>query len=465
MLPYPRDESQQAPVPARVIGLGNAGVHLADRIAMSAPRGAEIIAMNSDAQSLTASVVSRKAALGHRATRGLGAGGDPEVGFEAARESMEEIRFAVEGAAVVVLVVGLGGGTGSGAAAVVAEAAREAGAYILVLATMPFSFEGRRRAAQAADAEAALAQHAHAILRFENDRMAELSAPRGGIGETFAASDALITSCVGAFLEMLAGRGPMPITLPGLLAAFAHGSPSAYFGRGQSDSENRAHEALEAALRSPLLDRGRMLGDCVSVIAHVSGPPSLSFSETAAIMRELSKHVPDDAHMFLGVSTTNDASAPVGVTIMGVESTSPPPPARRPRPQFETVPEPRPEPRPEPARRPRPAAPPPDEPTPPPAARHHPPPPADDPPLTPEPPGRLFADDEEAPPHTAPMPAVNPPPSAKPAREKKAASPKARQETLQFEPVARGRFEKSEPTIVGGEDLDVPTFLRTKGKP
>jgi cell division protein FtsZ len=453
MLPYPRDESQQAPVPARVIGLGNAGVHLADRIAMAAPRGAEIIAMNSDAQSLTASVAPRKAVLGHRATRGLGAGGDPEVGCEAVRESMEEIRFAVEGAAVVILVVGLGGGTGSGAAPVVAAAAREAGAYTLVLATMPFSFEGRRRASQAAEAETAIAEHAHAILRFENDRMAELSAPRGGIGETFAASDGLITSCVGAFLEMLAGRGPMPVTLPSLLAAFAQGSPSAYFGRGQSNSENRAHEALEAALRSPLLDRGRMLGDCAAVIAHISGPPSLSFSETAAIMRELSKHVADDARMFLGVSASNDASDPLGVTIMGVESTgAPPPPPRRPRPQSEAEPRPA-----TPPRRPQPAPKPPEH-TPPAAAHDPAPPPAGDPVLSPEPPGRLFIDEEEE-------PHPQPPPAAKPAREKKAGTPpKARQETLQFEPVARGRFEKSEPTIVGGEDLDVPTYLRQKGK-
>jgi cell division protein FtsZ len=444
MLAYPKNEPNASPLPARVVGVGNAGVHLADRISMAAPRGAEVVAMNTDAQSLAASVAPRKSALGARTTRGLGAGGDPEIGHEAARESIEEIRFAVEGVPVVVVVAGLGGGTGSGAAPLVAAAAREAGAYVLALVTVPFSFEGRRRAAQAAAAEAALARNAHAVLRFENDRMSDLAEPRGGIGETFAASDALLAGCVESILGLLAGRGPMPVTLGALTAAFAGASSSAFFGVGESTSDNRAHEALESALSSPLLDRGRTLEVCAAAVVHISGPPSLSFSETAAIMREVAKHVPDEAQLFLGVSTWPDPMAPLSLSLFGMTGTE----AARSKSRHSST-----------RSTPRPKAPPPPQ-TPPPAPTNTEPPelipaadiPAPDTqqPSSPEPPGRLIPEEDESVPE--------PPP------EKSAPAPKIRQETLQFEPVTRGRFAKSEPTIVGGEDLDVPTFLRIQKK-
>jgi cell division protein FtsZ len=486
MLPYPKSDVPPATLPARIIGIGNAGVQLCDRLAMALPGSIEMVAMNSDAQSLTSSVSTRKSLLGQRATRGLGAGGDPEVGFEAARESIEEIRFAVEGASTVILLTGLGGGTGSGATPVIAEAAREAGAFVLALVTTPFSFEGRRRASQATEAETALLQHAHAVIRFENDRMADLSSPRAGIEETFEASDYLLSACVAAFLEMLSGRGPMPVTLGNLMTVLRGGSASALFGRGESQSDNRAFEAVERALKSPLLDRGRMLDDAHSVIVHIGGPPSLSFSETSAIMHEVAKHVPDDAHLFLSVSTVEASSAPLTVTILGnhVENVSP---ARPPAPIAKPSPRPFISPSPTPTESPRPA----------PAAKPAPRPaqhPASEPPaphrrpvseddlLRPKPPGRLFADDDDPAPAaastltSAPVPAPSAPssdlssllPPAQPpkasAPPKKSPSNKAKQETLQFEPAARGRFEKSEPTIVEGEDLDVPTFLRARQK-
>ena len=437
MLAYPKHESHQASLPARIIGVGNAGVHLADRVAMNAPRGAEIVAVNSDAQSLAASVAPRKSGIGPRATRGLGAGGDPEVGFNAAQESIEELRFAVEGAPVVVIVAGLGGGTGSGAAPVLAEAAREAGAFVLALVTMPFAFEGRRRAAQAGEAVSELSRHAHAVLRFDNDRMADLASPRAGLGETFSAADSLLSESVISFLEMIGGRGPMPLSLGGLLNAIGSGSPAALFGRGEATGDNRAHEAIEGALKSPLLDKGRRFQECRSVVVHVSGPPSLSFSETAAIMAAVGKHIPEESALFLGVSVAADPAACLAVTLLaacggttGSELERSP---ARSKPQVRTAPA---------------------HPHPPSAATDASDPPPSAQPESPKPPGRLFADDEA--PAAAPAHPKSP-------EVKKPASTKPKQEVLQFEPVARGRFEKSEPTIVEGQDLDVPTFVRLRG--
>lgn len=443
MMAYPR-ASNSAPAPTiRIIGLGNAGVHFADRLAMSGEAGTDVVVMNTDVQSLTSSIVSQKLALGPKVTRGLGAGGDPEVGYQAAQESLSEIRDAVKDVDLIFLCVGLGGGTASGIAPVVAEMARESGVTVFSLVTTPFSFEGRRRNAQASESLAALASQSHAVLHFENDRMAELTGPRSGIEETFAVADETLISCVTSLAAILQGGVPMPVGLADLLAALGGGSARALFGHGAATGDNRAHEALEAALRSPLLDRGRLLNESHAIVAHLSGPASLAFAEVAAIMRGITKYVADSASVFFGVTTVSDPSAPVQVTILGnydrqsaeeVETpirirasdrteASSPTETTAPKPQPASIPE---------------TAPAVDE------AK----------PLFPEP----AAPEEKTAsvPRTAPV-EPKPRPKIKPAA-------KPKQETLQFESVARGRFEKSEPTIVEGEDLDVPTFLRMRGK-
>jgi cell division protein FtsZ len=189
-----------------------------------------------------------------------------------------------------------------------------------------------------------------------------------------------------------------------------------------------------------------MLDDAHAVIVHVSGPPSLSFSETAAIMREASKHVPDNAHLFLSVSAEENPATPLSVTIFGTHAASgsaqrSPAVIKTPR----TAPAPTPEPKPAtPVQRSVPQAPRKEE----------------DDPLRPKPPGRLFADENDAP-ALLDVPST---PLTKVPTPKKSSPSKAKQETLQFESATRGRFEKSEPTIVEGEDLDVPTFLRARQK-
>ena len=443
MIDYPRSESpSHEPLRIRFIGLGNTGVHLADRLTMANP-GIDVVAMNTDAQSLAQSVAPQKIVLGQQVTRGLGTGGDPEVGYEAAQESIDEVRSAVTGAQIIFLAAGLGGGTASGGIGLLAGQAREAGATVFAIVTSPFSFEGRRRSTQAAEAVSALAAQCHAVIHFENDRMSGISSPRAGIEETFEASDSLLISCVNALVDILQGGGPMPVTMADLLAAIGGGSAKALFGRGEGTGENRAHEALERALRSPLLDKGRLLEEGHAVIAHISGPPSLSFAEVAAIMRELDRHLSDSARLFLGVTTSSDASAPFFVTVIGnyaaqttAETVSSPAPR-------EEIAPPRKAPEPE-EKKTAPAKPVEDE-------------------------RPLFEPPSPAPVVVEKQPAPAPPPvrETRPVPPAKPAAPppsKVKQETLQFETVARGRFEKSEPTIVEGEDLDVPTFLRMRGK-
>ena len=439
MISFPKYlDRSQTPV-VRLVGLGNAGVNLADRITMAGGLGLETVAINSDQLSLTSSVAPVKVSLGPLTTRGLGAGGDPEIGLDAAKESFQEIEDALAGADIIFLCAGLGGGTASGAGGTVAAVAKQSGALLVAIVTSPFGFEGRRRASQAATAFQEISAHADAVIHFENDRMAELSAPKSGVAETFAACDELLGGCIAAVARLISAPGPLGVGLPDLLSVLNGGDGGCLFGTGASAGDNRAHEALERALKSPLLDRGRLLDDAASVLVHLSGPPSLSFAEVGAIMQEIARQASEGSMLHLGVSTLPDKNAPVVVTILAkAGAVTVPAAAPVVRPRRTSSPERPPKPEPAPVEQELPSA--------------------------PEPPVAEKPEPEPEPVRPAPPPRPVPPQPSKqsPSPAPKPAASKIKQETLQFEPVARGRFEKIEPTIVEGEDLDVPTFLRLK---
>ena len=244
--------------------------------------GAELIGMNTDAQALAGCVAPEKLQLGRGTTRGLGAGGDPELGYEAAEESLDAIRAVFDGAQLVFLCVGLGGGTGSGAARLVGSVAREQGALVIGFTTMPFSFEGKRRTAQAEEALAALQSVSDVVICFDNDRMGDAVSPRAGIQDAFVVADQTISQSVRAIAALAAQRGMIHIgfdELTSALRAGGNGAPRCLFGHGEADGDNRAHEALARALKSPLMDKGRMLEDARSVLVNVSGGPGMTLNE------------------------------------------------------------------------------------------------------------------------------------------------------------------------------------------
>ena len=407
MITYPRwleSDPRKAPV-LRLIGIGNAGVNIVDRIAMRGSLPLETVALNSDLHSLNGSVAEKKIALGPLTTHGLGAGGDPERGLEAARESLADLREAVDGADVVFLCAGLGGGTGSPTAPVLAEIARRNGSLVVAVVTTPFQFEGRRRSQQAQEALRELESRTDALVHFGNDRMVELSAPRAEASETFAACDDLLFLSIASMTRIISSRGPLPVSIPDLLSTLRGANGPALFGCGESAGANRAHEALEQALRSPLLDRGRLLHEAGKLLVHLSGPPSLAFVEVAAIMQEITKNTASGTLLQTGITIVSDDAAPLTVTLLGQCGVPQKVESRPPAPVAATVPEPPRE------------------------------------PVAPTPVPR----------------AVEPLPP-------KSAAPKITQENLPLEPIARGRFDKIEPTIFEGEDLDIPTFLRMKIK-
>ena len=460
---YSLPERQEEPIPIKVVGVGSAGSNALDRVLLDGMDKADLIAINTDVQSLASSVAARKVQLGRSSTHGLGTGGDPELGYQAAIESADEICQAIAGARMIFICAGLGGGTGSGAAPIVAQLAREAGSLVIAFATLPFSFEGKRRAAQAHDALSRLNEIANAVICFENDRMGDMVAPKAGIHQAFGIADMTISQSVRSIVNLIQRPGLIRIGFDDLFAALRSQNGRCLFGFGESDTDNRAHDALTQALKNPLMDKGRMLSEAAHVLVQVAGGPGMTLSEVEILMRELGRHVRDHTQIVFGTAVDGKMGNRLSVTIISslasedsiaAQDTSPPPePFLAPPPAIlEQVEEP-------------PPAPPTIDIVPEIESAASPEPAPDDL-IAVEPPVAA-----EAPPPPVPAPSIKKPaprlipPKKKPVVEKEAKPPKekivqAKQEVLQFEPVTRGRFEKSEPTIVEGQDLDIPTFLR-----
>src|SRR5437899_7237504 len=294
---YTLPEREEEIIPIKIVGVGGAGANALDRIVLDGMERADLIAANTDVQSLASSVAACKVQLGRSVTRGLGAGGDPELGYQAAVESADEIRQALVDARMIFICAGLGGGTGSGAAPLVAQLAREAGSLVIAFATLPFSLEGKRRSTQAQEALARLNEIAHAVICFENDRMGDMVAPKAGIHQAFAVADITISQSVRSIVNLIQRPAIIRIGFDDLLAALRSPNGRCLFGFGESDSDNRAHDALARALKNPLMDRGRMLADAANVLVQISGGPAMTLTEVEILMQELGRHIRDNTQI------------------------------------------------------------------------------------------------------------------------------------------------------------------------
>ena len=309
-------------VPVTVIGLGGAGTNILDTIALEGLPGAQLVALNTDARALQSSMLGVKLQLGNELTRGLGTGGDPELGADAVRSSEAEIREEIRGQKMVFLCTGLGGGTGSGAAPLVARMAREEGAFVVVFAVMPFAFEGRRRLRQAEEALTALRAEADALITFDNDRLGEVVLPKKGIHEAFAAADKIVSQSIRAIINLVSAPGLIRIGMDELIAAVGRGDTRCLFGYGASRGANRVAEALATALKSPLLHKGQLRDRGRAVLVHVCGGPQMTFAEVQELMRELNEgHLHEDARILFGTGV--DAAMGDQLSVTRLTSLSP----------------------------------------------------------------------------------------------------------------------------------------------
>src|SRR6476620_2516895 len=313
---YNLPEKADEDIPIKVVGVGGAGCNVLDRIVLDGLDKADLIAINTDVQALASSVASSKVQLGRTVTRGLGAGGDPEVGYDAACESADELRHALTDARMIFICTGLGGGTGSGAAPAVAQVARDNGSLVLAFATLPFAFEGKRRLSQAREALEKLRENCDAVICFENDRMGDMVAPKAGIHQAFAVADVTISQSVRSIVNLIQRPGLISIGFDDLLTALRSPSGRCLFGFGESDSDNRAHDALAQALKNPLMDRGRMLDDASRVLVQVTGGPGMTLSEVEILMRELNKHISEHTQLLFGTAVDGRMGDRLSVTLI-----------------------------------------------------------------------------------------------------------------------------------------------------
>lgn len=317
MISYERDPQQTIPESSvKIIGLGGAGANMLDRAALDGMTGAEMMCVNTDMRTLSSSVAGEKIQIGRNLTKGLGAGGDPDLGLKAAQESELEIRDALRDRKMIFLCVGLGGGTGSGAAPLICRLAREEGAFVVVFATMPFSFEGQRRRDQAETALNEIAVLSNALVTFDNGRMGELVLAKQGIHEAFAAADRMISESIKAVTRLVVRPGLINVGLDDLMAALNTTRSRCLFGSGIAKGENRSQAALENSLTSPLLDKGSLLEDATTVLVHICGGESLTFYEVELLMQGLSKHVPSTAHILFGAAVDPAMGDSLSVTLV-----------------------------------------------------------------------------------------------------------------------------------------------------
>ena len=317
MISYSRDPQQTIPESSvKIIGLGGAGANILDRATLDGLSGPEMTCVNTDLRTLSSSVASEKIHLGKNLTKGLGAGGDPEIGARAAEEAELELRDALRGRQLVFLCVGLGGGTGSGAAPLIARIAREEGAFVVIFATMPFEFEGKRRREQADTALNELSVLSNAVVTFDNDRMGELVLAKQGIHEAFAACDRMISDSIKAVTRLVVRPGLINIGLGDLMSALNTTRSRCLFGSGVGQGESRSQQAIENALNSPLLDKGHLLADASSVLVHICGDESLTLYEVELLMQSLAKHIPSGAQVLFGVATDPSMEGSLSVTLI-----------------------------------------------------------------------------------------------------------------------------------------------------
>lgn len=281
----------------KVIGVGGAGQNAVNRMMEEGIQGVEFISANSDAQALTLSRAPIRVRLGDKITRGLGAGGDPEVGRKAAEESSDELYNVLKGADMVFVTAGMGGGTGTGAAPVVSQIAKECGALTIGVVTRPFTFEGGKRSQSAESGVAKMKEHAHTLISIPNDRLLQLADKKSSLQDAFRMADEVLHQGIQGISELITIPGLINLDFADVRAIMSEGG-AALMAVGRGSGDDRAKTAAEQAISSQLLDI--TIDGARGVLFNVTGGPNMTLFEVnqaAAIIRETAH---PDVNMIFG---------------------------------------------------------------------------------------------------------------------------------------------------------------------
>jgi len=412
----------------KIFGIGGAGGHAVSQVASARAQGSQLlkgvdlVAINTDLQSLGEIDAATKVQIGAAVTHGLGAGGEPELGARAAQADAEKIAALCQNTDLVFITAGLGGGTGTGAGPVVARLAKEQGALVLAFVALPFSFEGDRRRQQALSGLDQLRTQADAVICIPNDKIFRIAGDNAGVVAAFKRADEHVILGVQAVWQLLSRKGLINLDFADLRATLGAKHCDGLFSYGEASGPNRVRDAVRSLLESPLLDGGDVLAKAEGVLVSVLGGPDLTLADVQKAVDPITRQA-NRAHVIMGAAIDETYRGKLAVTVIAAANILPrrvvtQPAATRPM-TF---------PRPGDSALSRPARPSP----------------------------LAVASSSSAP---AARPVVEEAPTQEPAPARKSSS-KPKQETLPLEGVSRGRFDKSEPTLYQGEDLDVPTFIR-----
>ena len=290
----------------KVVGIGGGGGNAVNRMISTGIASVEFIVANTDLQDLKSSMAPHKIQLGNRCTRGLGAGAKPDVGREAALEDVDAIKDHLTGADMVFITAGLGGGTGTGAAPVIAELAKELGALTVGVVTKPFSFEGKVRQRNSEEGILLLRKNVDTLIVIPNDNLLHLANKKTSIVEAFTMADDVLRVAIQGISDLINTDKMINLDFADVKTVMSD-MGQAIMGTGLGTGDNRAIEAAEKAIHSPLLDDCRIDG-AKSLLINVTGPPSLSLYEVNDAMTFIKDHADDGANIIFGAG--HDESMP-----------------------------------------------------------------------------------------------------------------------------------------------------------
>jgi len=308
-----RDASGNYLAVIKVVGVGGGGTNAVNRMVDAGLAGVEFIAVNTDAQALLMADADVKIHIGSKATRGLGAGADPNVGQAAAQESRDELKEALKGADMIFVTAGEGGGTGTGGAPIVAELGRELEALTVGVVTKPFGFEGRMRADQAEQGIESLRERVDTLIVIENDRLLQVVEKRTPVTEAFRIADDILRQGVQGITDL--------ITVPGLVnldfadvRTIMRDAGSALMGIGTARGEGRATAAANAAVSSPLLET--TLDGATGVLLNITGPGDVGLFEVNEAAEVVTGHADANANVIFGAVIDESLGEDVRVTVI-----------------------------------------------------------------------------------------------------------------------------------------------------
>ena len=297
----------------KVIGVGGGGCNAVSRMYRERVPGVEYLAVNTDAQHLLRSELPVKIRVGDKLTRGLGVGGNPEIGRAAAEESREELYEAVRGADMVFIAVGMGGGTGTGAASVVAEIAQETGALTIAVVTKPFNFEGRKRAKHAEDGIRWLKDHVDTLIVIPNDRLTAICDETVTTEHAFKLADDVLRQGVQSIAELVTVPGEINVDFADVKTIMSGAGP-AWMAIGHGQGENRAIDAARAAINSPMLDVS--IEGARGVLFNITGGSDMTLQELQQASEVIGQAVDPEANIIFGMVTDMKMENEVRVTII-----------------------------------------------------------------------------------------------------------------------------------------------------